>query len=139
MTLFWSLFLVVAVIAEAFTTALIAVWFIPGALLAIIFSALHFPLWAQLLAFFVSALGIVFRVVFNAKLFKPQVEPTNADSVIGKQAVVIEDIDNIAAVGAVKVGAAVWSARSADGQPIQKDALVEVISIEGVKLICKII
>lgn len=139
MTLFWTLFLVAAVIAEAFTTALIAVWFIPGALLAIIFSALHFPLWAQLLAFFVSALGIVFRVVFNAKLFKLRVEPTNADAVIGKQAIVIEDIDNIAAKGGVKVGASVWSARSHNGEPISADTLVEVVSIEGVRLICKII
>ncbi len=137
MTLFWTGVLVAAVVAEAFTTALVAIWFIPGALLAIIFSALHFPLWAQLLAFFVSALGIIFRVVFNEKLFKPTVVPTNADSLIGKTAVVIEDIDNIAAKGAVKVGAAVWSARSENGEPIPADTVVEVVSIEGVKLICK--
>ena len=62
MTLFWTLFLIVSVLAEALTTALVAIWFIPGALLAVIFSALHFPLWTQLLAFFVSALGIIFRV-----------------------------------------------------------------------------
>ncbi len=137
MTLFWTVLLVAAVIAEALTTALIAVWFMPGALLAIIFSALHFPVWTQLLAFFVSALGIIFRVIFHDKLFKSKVVPTNADSLIGKKAIVIEDIDNIAAKGAVKIGGSVWSARSASGEPIPADTVIEIVSIEGVKLICK--
>ncbi len=137
MTLFWTLLLVAAVVAEALTTALVAIWFIPGALLAIIFSALHFPLWTQLLAFFVSGLGILFRVAFREKLFKTTVVPTNADSLIGKKAVVIENIDNINAKGAVRVGASVWTARSATGAPIPVDTVVEIVSIEGVKLICK--
>ena len=137
MTLFWTLVLVAAVVAEAMTTALVAIWFIPGSLLAIIFSALHFPLWTQLLAFFVSALGIIFRVIFSDKLFRSKVIPTNADSLIGKSAVVVEDIDNIKAKGSVKVGSAVWSARSENGFPIAADTIVEIVAIEGVKLICK--
>ena len=137
MTLVWTIVLVLAVIAESMTTALVAVWFIPGAVLAIVFSALKFPLWTQLLAFFLSGLGMLFRVAFREKLFKTKIVPTNADSLIGKKAVVIEDIDNIASKGAAKVGAAVWSARSEDGEAIEKDAVVEIVAIEGVKLICK--
>lgn len=137
MTLFWTLFLIVSVLAEALTTALVAIWFIPGALLAVIFSALHFPLWTQLLAFFVSALGIIFRVIFAKKLFKSKIVPTNADSLIGKKAVVTEDIDNIAGKGAVKVGSSVWTARSLSGQQVPAGSVVEIVSIEGVKLICK--
>ena len=137
MTLFWTLVLVAAVAVEAFTTALVAVWFIPGAALAILFSALHFPLWTQIFAFFLSALGILFRVAFHEKFFKAKVVPTNADSLIGQKAIVIEDIDNVAAKGAVKVGSAVWTARSESGDPIAVDTVVEIVAIEGVKLICK--
>lgn len=137
MTIIWTIVLVLAVIAESMTTALVAVWFIPGAVLAIVFSALNFPLWAQLLAFFLSGLGMLFRVAFREKLFKTKIVPTNADSLIGKRAIVIEEIDNLASKGAVKVGAAVWSARSESGEPIEADAVVEVVAIEGVKLICK--
>ena len=83
MTIIWTIVLVLAVIAESMTTALVAVWFIPGAVLAIVFSALNFPLWAQLLAFFLSGLGMLFRVAFREKLFKTKIVPTNADSLIG--------------------------------------------------------
>ena len=139
MTLFWTALLVLSVVAEAFTTALVAIWFIPGALLALIFSALNFPLWTQLLAFFLSGLGILFRVAFREKLFKQKnIVATNADAVIGKKAVVTERIDNISSVGAVKVGSSVWTARSADGNVIEEGTVVEVVAIEGVKLICKI-
>ena len=62
-------------------------------------------------------------------------QPTNADMVIGKTALVTEDIDNIAAAGAVTVGGKVWTARSAGGEPIARDSIVVVKRIEGVKLI----
>ena len=140
MTVFWTALLVLAVIAEASTTALIAVWFIPGALLALIFSALNFPLWTQMLAFFLSGLGILFRVAFREKLFKQKnIVATNADAVIGKKAVVTDRIDNISSQGAVKVGPSVWTARSVDGSVIEEGTVVEVVAIEGVKLICKVI
>lgn len=140
MTVFWTALLVLAVIAEASTTALIAVWFIPGALLALIFSALNFPLWTQMLAFFLSGLGILFRVAFREKLFKQKnIVATNADAVIGKKAVVTDRIDNISSQGAVKVGPSVWTARSVDGSVIEERTVVEVVAIEGVKLICKVI
>ena len=140
MTVFWTALLVLAVIAEASTTALIAVWFIPGALLALVFSALNFPLWTQMLAFFLSGLGILFRVAFREKLFKQKnIVATNADSVIGKKAVVTDRIDNISSQGAVKVGPSVWTARSVDGSVIEEGTVVEVVAIEGVKLICKVI
>ena len=62
-------------------------------------------------------------------------QPTNADMVIGKTALVTEGIDNIAAAGAVTVGGKVWTARSAGGDPIARDSIVVVKRIEGVKLI----
>ena len=139
MEIIWTVVLILSVILEALTTSLIAIWFVPGAILALVFAALNFSLWTQLLAFFVSGLGILLRVAFREKLFKNNVVATNADSLIGKNGVVIEAIDNIKGVGAVKINGAVWSARIENGNNAELGAVVEVVSIEGVKLICKIV
>ena len=139
MEIIWTVVLVLSVVLEALTTSLIAIWFVPGAILALVFAALNFPLWTQLLAFFVSGLGILLRVAFREKLFKNNVVATNVDSLIGKNGVVTEAIDNIKGVGAVKINGAVWSARIENGNNAELGAVVEVVSIEGVKLICKIV
>ena len=53
----------------------------------------------------------------------------------GKQAVVTEDIDNLAGTGAIKLSGVIWTARSADGNPIPAGTIVAVQSVEGVKTI----
>ena len=68
------------------------------------------------------------------KYFNPKLTKTNADALIGTVGPVVEDIDNIQAVGRVKLGGMEWSARSSSGQPIQKDAQVQVDKIEGNKV-----
>ena len=68
------------------------------------------------------------------KYVVPRITATNADSVIGKTAIVTESVDNIAAQGAVKVGGVVWTARSSTERPIPAGTQVRVDRIEGVKL-----
>lgn len=60
---------------------------------------------------------------------------TNADRVVGQTAVVTEDIDNLAAHGRVEVLGNDWAARSTENVRIQKGTKVQVVRIEGVKLI----
>lgn len=139
MEIIWTAVLVASVILEAVTTALVAIWFVPGAILALIFAALNFPLWTQLLAFFISGLGILLRVAFREKLFRANVQPTNADVLIGKNGVVVEPINNIKAEGAVKINGTVWSARVENADTAEVGAVVEILRIEGVKLICRIV
>ncbi|MGN1094801.1 MAG: NfeD family protein, partial [Eubacteriales bacterium] len=62
---------------------------------------------------------------------------TNSDALIGEEAVVTDRISNLENKGLVKIRGQVWSAKSADGDIIEKDNIVSVISIEGVKLICR--
>ena len=68
------------------------------------------------------------------KHLNSRVEPTNADRVIGAEAQVTEDIDNIHGKGAVVIRGMAWSARSHDGRPIPADTMVRVLRIEGVKV-----
>ena len=61
---------------------------------------------------------------------------TNADSLIGQEAIVTEKIDNLHSTGTVRINGQEWTARSVNPEHvIEKDETVMVRSIEGVKLI----
>ena len=62
---------------------------------------------------------------------------TNADSLIGKTAVVKQKIDNLNAQGQVSVEGQEWTARSVEDKVIPENALVEIMEINGVKLMVK--
>ena len=71
---------------------------------------------------------------FVNRVSNPHKQPTNADRHIGQQALVIEEINNLAETGAVKLDGVVWSARSEQGEIIPVGRLIEVKRIAGVKL-----
>ena len=118
----WLGVAVAAIVFEASTLALVAVWFIPSALVSLV----------------LSLALMIFLKPFMKKVLKVRYSPTNADTVIGKTGTVIEKIDNIAATGAVKVDGKIWTARSDnDSLTIDEGTLVCAVAIEGVKLICR--
>ena len=60
------------------------------------------------------------------------------DELIGMEGVVLEEIDNLKSTGKVQVRGMEWTARSQDqDKRIEKDKIVEICAIEGVKLIVK--
>ena len=131
---------IVAVFIESQTCELVSIWFVPGALAAMISSFIVDWKWLQTTLF----LGISFVMLILAKtVFKkylPQSKPSklNADALIGATAVVEEEIDNVYGKGSVKVKGLVWTARSVDDAvKIPAGALVTVREIAGVKLICE--
>ena len=73
------------------------------------------------------------------KHFNPKRTKTNYQGVIGKEAMVTITIDNMNATGQVIVDGQEWSARSLDGNVIEKGTKVKVEGISGVKLIVSII
>jgi membrane protein implicated in regulation of membrane protease activity len=138
MPFFWIAVIVLSVIAEVNTAALVAIWFMPSAIVATVLAFFNVPIFVQALVFTaLSALFIIFsKTIFN-KTLRPNHTPTNADAVIGETAIVTERICNIENKGLVKVRGQIWSARSADGAELEEGETVSVISIEGVKLICR--
>jgi membrane protein implicated in regulation of membrane protease activity len=63
---------------------------------------------------------------------------TNAESLVGKQAIVTREIDNLKAIGQVTVSGQEWSARSwEENGKFPVGSVVRVASINGVKLIVK--
>ena len=137
MSVVWLVAMVVLLIVEAMVPGLISIWFAIGALAALISALFHAPLWLQLVWFFaISILTLVLTRPFVKKYVNSRVTPTNADVVIGKDAVVTEKIDNLHAQGAVMLDGKVWTARmNQEGEIAEAGDTVRVLRIEGVKLI----
>lgn len=131
----WLALMVAFLIAEgACPFHLISVWFSVGALAAVVVSLLGGEAWLQITVFLlVSAALLISLWPITRKLLKPRVVKTNVDAIIGSSGYVTADIDNLAAVGQVKLGTMEWTARSTSGEPIRAGALVRVDRIEGVK------
>ena len=138
MTTVWLIAMVALFVIEAAVPGLVSIWFAIGALAALISALVKAPLWLQITWFFIVSVALLILTRPLAKKYvNGKVQPTNADVVIGKEAVVIEDIDNVRGTGAVSVGGKQWTARSDSGAEIAKGAVVSVLRIEGVKLIVK--
>lgn len=132
----WISFLILAVVVEAITNDLVAIWFFPAALVAMILSLFDTSPWLQIPVFLVVGLALVIATrPLCRKFLAPKQEKTNVNALIGKLCIVTEEIRNIDEVGEVKVGGLCWSARSADGRIIPVGEQVTVREIQGVKLI----
>ena len=128
----WLGALIVFLIIEASTVVLVSSWFAVGALAALIASLLGAAFWLQVVIFLVvSAVLLASLRPLMRKYVKPHIVRTNVDALMNSQGYVTADINNVAAVGQVKLGSMEWSARSTDGNPIAKGILVKVDRIEG--------
>ena len=96
MQIIWLVLLVVFAASEAATVGLTSIWFAAGALVALVAALLGGPMWVQITLFLaVSLLCLAAVRPLAKKHLNSKVEHTNADRVIGAQAQVTEDIDNI--------------------------------------------
>ena len=131
----WLILMVLFLLIEGSTVALVSLWFACGSLTALIVSLLGGNGVWQITAFLVvSTLLLLLLRPMVRKYFTPRLSRTNVDSIIGSQGFVTTAIDNASAVGQVKLGAMFWTARSTSGQPIKENTLVSVDRIEGVKV-----
>ena len=135
----WLAILVLSALVEIGTVSLVAIWFMPAALVAVILSLFSVPFWIQALCFFaLSAAFLIFVMPTLRKKLKARIVPTNVDGLIGCEALVLEEVDNLKRTGLVSVKGQSWSASSRSGQNIPKGEKVTVVGIEGVRAICEI-
>ena len=133
--LVWLGLLILFSVGEAVSVGLTSIWFAAGALAALVCALLNGPLWLQITLFIIVSILCLLAVRPLAKRYlNGKVQPTNVDRVLGEEAQVTEDIDNIQGRGAVTIGGITWSARSQNGEAIPTGALVKVLRIEGVKV-----
>lgn len=131
----WFVIMAVFLIVEAACPFhLVSIWFAAGALVSMIISMLGGELWLQIIAFcIVSGALLAGLWPFIRKFLNPHLTATNVDSVIGTEGIVTADIDNLNAVGQVKLGGMEWTARSTSGDKITAGTRIRVDRIEGVK------
>lgn len=139
LAIIWLVVLLVCLAVEFATLGLTSIWFAGGALLALLVSLVGGPLWLQFELFVVvSVVLLIFTRPIATRYFNKNRAKTNIDSVIGKQAIVTMQIDNIKGTGQIISGGIEWTARSLDGSVIEEGAVVSIEKIEGVKAIVKI-
>ncbi len=137
--MFWLAVLILAIIIEAISLGLTSIWFAGGALVALAAAILNAPLWLQIILFFaVSLLLLFFTRPIAVKYFNKERIRTNVESLVGRQAIVISEIDNLQGIGQVTVGGQEWSARSyEEDKKLSVGTVVNVVAVSGVKLIVK--
>ena len=136
-SLVWLGLVIVFLIVEAACPIhLVSLWFAVGSLVALAVQALGGPLWLQV-ALFLMVSGVLLAALWplTKRYLKPNLTATNVDSVIGSTGYVTAAIDNVAALGQVKLGGMEWTARSTSGAPIPAGTLIRVDRIEGVKVL----
>ena len=135
--LVWTLACVFALILEVTSGTFYLMCFALGAACSIIASLLFTPLWIQVLVFAIGSALCVFGVrPFAMKYLNPRRTRTNSEELIGEIVKVTDRIDNRAAEGKALAKGMEWTARAiSDDMLIEKDSLVKVVRIEGVKLI----
>lgn len=137
----WQIWLIASgifFICEIITVGFLVFWLGIGALIAMLVSFFTSNIIVQMSVFVVSSGLLIFatRPLVN-KISKKDVVPTNVYSLIGKKAVVTEDIDWVTGKGQIKFEGEIWSAKSKEQINIPAGSEVEIVSIEGVKAFVK--
>ena len=139
--MYWLILLIVLLALEIATLGLTTIWFAGGALVAFILSMLGVPAVVQWAAFCVVSLLLLFCTrPWAVRYFNDQKkEKTNVDSLMGKTAVVTSEIRNLEGKGEVFVNGLTWTARTEeDSAVVAENTHVEILAVEGVKLIVKV-
>lgn len=136
LTTFWLIVFVACIVIEIITMGLATIWFAGGALIAAIGAVFGVSLVLQVILFTaVSLVLLFFTRPVAVKYFNKDRIKTNAESLVGKQAIVISEINNLQGIGQVTVGGQEWSARTTrEGITLPVGSVVAVRAISGVKL-----
>lgn len=133
----WLILAAIFIILEFISMGLTTIWFAGGSIVALIAAALGTPWYIQVILFIVvSVVLLVITRPFAEKHLNSKLKDTNLDSLIGKHAIVITDINNLEDTGQIKLNGVEWTARTTDdNDTIEAGNTVKVNKIAGVKAI----
>lgn len=135
----WLIIAAVLLVIEAATVGLATIWFAGGAVIAAL--GAYFgagPVLEVFLFLGVSLALLIFTRPLAVRYMNKGVQKTNVDSLLGRTAVVIQEIDNLGQTGQVRINDIEWMARAfSDDIRIPKGAVVVIEKVQGVKLIVK--
>ena len=136
-SMYWLIAFIVLLGIEIMTMGLTTIWFAGGCVIAFVAALVGAELELQIALFLVVSLILLFftRPVATRYL-NSKTTKTNVDGLIGKKARITEPVNNLLGCGAAVVDGQMWTARSMDDAvEIQKDQVVRIVKVSGVKLI----
>lgn len=133
----WLGLVILLLVIEIATLGLTTIWFAGGAAAAFISTFFGASPAVQRTIFLVlSLILLIVTRPMAVRFMKRDHVRTNADSLVGKIAVVTAEINNFAQTGEVMVADIGWTARSKEEtRVIPAGSKVRICTIEGVKLI----
>jgi len=133
----WTVLIIVFIVIEGLTLGLTSIWFAAGSLVALVLSLFNAPLYVQIVGFLGTTIILLIYTRPIAKDFlKIGTAKTNADGLIGEVGQVIIEIAQFK-TGQVKVKGQIWTAIDIEDKGIEENSSVEIMEIEGVKLIVR--
>lgn len=140
MSIAWLVIAAALFIGEMICPIFFMFWFAVGAIVALIVSFITSNIVIQAVTFLiVSMILLIFMKPLTNKFFKNKTkDELNINGIIGKNALVTKTIDNLKGVGEVKINGEAWRAVSENDEIIEAQNQVEIVKIDGVKLIVKL-
>ena len=137
MVVVWIVLIVALIVIEILTMGLTTIWFAGGCAAALLVCVIGLPIWVQAGTFVgVSVLLLLLTRPLAQRFIESTKVATNADSLIGQEALITERVDNLKGTGSARVNGQDWTARSVIAeQTIEPGEVVMIRAIEGVKLI----
>ena len=138
----WQIWLIISglfFIGEIITVGFLVLWLSIGSLIAMVVS-IFAPdaIILQTSIFLISStLLILFTKPLVDKYITRKTVPTNVNTLIGKKAIVLTSINSLEATGQVKVNGETWSAKTETEEILEIGTEVEILQVDGVKLLVK--
>ena len=139
MWIIWLGIFVLAIVIEALTADLVTIWFAFGGVIALVISFIPgVNWWIELIVFMVISVATLLCLrPIATKLLKRNIVSSNVDEMIHKKGKMIKGCDELNH-GEVKINGVIWTAISSDEhQGIKEGTLVEVLAVDGNKLVVK--
>lgn len=134
----WLVIFLVLLIIEIFTLGLTTIWFAIGAVAAFIATLFDAGIVVQIVLFIaVSVVTLLITRPIAVKYFSKGTIKTNVEGIIGKTAVITKAIVDTNNNGEAKLDGEIWIAHSQNGEAIGENETVQIVAVEGVKLIVK--
>ena len=133
---FWLVLGGILLIVEGVTYALVTIWFVGGALVALLLAFLGVSFIFQFAAFILVSLVLLLVTRQLIKRKHGAITRTNVDAALGKTGIVTKEITEHFP-GQGKVDGQIWTIVTQEGQRLDVDKEFVVLSVDGVRLIVK--
>ncbi len=135
MIIVWFSVILIAAFIEVVTLDLTSLWFSIGAVFSFILAIFGVGAGVQVGVFIGASLFLILSVrPLAKKYFRTNIVGTNVDRLVGKIAICTKEIPP-GERGEVRVEGKYWTAISSGTETVQVDDKVEILAIEGAKLI----